>query len=96
MSLVAIEESFILVLGVHISVPCDDALEHNKSSSRVLYKRKWCDGGDGAEPTKLVTAVVTWYSFSDEAASSQPITEQVTMLLNGLVGNHFSGVLNKV
>ena len=25
----------------------------------LLVKRKWCDGGDGAEPTKLVTAVVT-------------------------------------
>ena len=58
-------------------------IEHDKSSSHVLYKRKWCDGGDGAEPTKLVTAVVTWYSFSDEAASYF-ITEQVTMLLNGL------------
>ena len=58
-------------------------IEHDKSSSCVLYKRKWCDGGDGAEPTKLVTAVVTWYSFSDEAVSYF-ITEQVTMLLNGL------------
>ena len=27
-------------------------IEHDKSSSHVLYKRKWCDGGDGAEPTK--------------------------------------------
>ena len=67
--------------GVHTSVPCDDALEHDKSSSCVLYKRKWCDGGDGAEPTKLVTVVVTWYSFSDEAASYF-ITKQVTVLLD--------------
>ena len=36
MSLVAIEESFILVSGVHTSVPCDDTLEYDKSSSRVL------------------------------------------------------------
>ena len=35
-SLVAIEESFILVSGVHTSVPCDDTLEYDKSSSRVL------------------------------------------------------------
>ena len=36
MSLVAIKESFILVSGVHTSVPCDDTLEYDKSSSRVL------------------------------------------------------------
>ena len=36
MSLVAIEESFILVSGVHTSVPCDDTLEYDKSSSHVL------------------------------------------------------------
>ena len=35
-SLVAIEESFILVSGVHTSVPCDDTLEYDKSSSHVL------------------------------------------------------------
>ena len=35
-SLVAIEESFILVSGVHTSVPCDDTLEYDKSSSCVL------------------------------------------------------------
>ena len=35
-SLVAVEESFILVSGVHTSVPCDDTLEYDKSSSRVL------------------------------------------------------------
>ena len=93
MSLVAVKESFILVSGVHTSVPCDDALEHDKA---LLVKRKWCDGGDGAEPTKLVTAVVTWYSFGDEAVIYF-ITEQVTVLLKwfvcGLVGNHFTGVL---
>ena len=36
MSLVAVEESFILVSGVHTSMPCDDTLEYDKSSSRVL------------------------------------------------------------
>ena len=66
------------------------------TTKALLVKRKWCDGGDGAEPTKLVTAVVTWYSFGDEAVSYF-ITEQVTVLLKWfvtcLVGNHFTGVL---
>ena len=35
---------------------------------------KWCDGGDGAEPTKLVIARVTQYSFSDETVSYYFIT----------------------
>ena len=53
----------------------------NMTKALLVYsiKRKWCDGGDGAEPTKLVTVVVTWYTFSDEAASYF-ITEQVTVL----------------
>ena len=53
------------------------------TTKALFVKRKWCDGGDGAEPTKLFTAVVMWYTFSDEAASYF-ITEQVTVLLNGL------------
>ena len=40
--------------------------------------RKWCDGGDGAEPTKLVAAVVMWYNFSDGAVSYF-ITKQVIL-----------------
>ena len=43
----------------------------NMIKALLVYsiKRKWCDGGDGAEPTKLVAAVVTCYNFSDEVVS---------------------------
>ena len=96
MSLVAVEESFILVSGY--TQVCLVMMLWNTTKA-LLVKRKWCDGGDGAEPTKLVTAVVTWYSFGDEAVSYF-ITEQVTVLLKWfvtcLVENHLFGVLKTV
>ena len=61
-SLVAIKieiELYIHVKSTYTSVPCDCAIGHDKSSSCVLYQRQWRDGGDGAEPTKQVVAVIT-------------------------------------